>query len=381
MIPRAAQRALAELAKGFPIISLMGPRQSGKTTLAQTFFSRHEYLSLEDLDVRAEALEDPRGFLDRRKGGFIIDEAQHAPKLFSYLQGCADRSREMGRIVLTGSQNFLLMEQVTQSLAGRVGSLDLLPFSWSELASAGDLGSLDEQIFRGGYPPVYDRNIPPELWYPRYVQTYIDRDVRTLRQVADLASFQKFLRLCAGRIGQLLNFNSLSNECGIDAKTAQAWLSVLETSYVLFRLPPFHRNFNKRLVKQSKLYFYDTGLACNLLNLEEAKQLESHYARGALFENAIIVEKMKRICNTGRIPRFSFWRDHRGREVDLIEETAEQMRAMEIKSGATLQPHYFETLHWFAKTAASETPALELCYGGDRDTERGEVSVRSWMST
>lgn len=314
MILRSAVAAISQLSQGFPVVAIMGPRQSGKTTLAQACFPEYEYFSLEDLDVRQEVLEDPRGFLERRQGGFIVDEAQHAPDLFSYLQGYADRSARMGQVVLTGSQNFLMMERITQSLAGRVGSLELLPFSFQELAAAKQLTSIDEQIFKGGYPPIYDRGVDPGLWYPRYIQTYIDRDVRMLRQVADLAVFQKFIRLCAGRIGQLINFSSLGNECGVDSKTAQAWLSVLETSYVVFRLLPYHRNFNKRLVKQPKLYFYDTGLACALLGMESSLQIESHYMRGALFENAVIIEELKKSFNAGRTPRLFFWRDHRGRE-------------------------------------------------------------------
>ena len=242
------------------------------------------------------------------------------------------------------------------------------------------MGDLDLQLFRGGYPPVYDRGVDPDLWYPRYVQTYIDRDVRTVRQVADLATFQKFIRLCAGRIGQLLNFNNLGNECGIDFKTAQAWLSVLETSYVVFRLPPYHRNFNKRIVKQPKLYFHDTGLACTLLGVESPEQLESHYMRGALFENAVILEQLKKNFNAGRVPRLFFWRDHRGREIDLIEETAYGMHATEIKSGATLQDSHFETLRWFAGAAEGSLISSRLVYGGNRDTHRGDVDVFSWRS-
>lgn len=380
MIDRMATDALAKLAKGFPVVAIMGPRQSGKTTLARRHFADFEYLSLEDLDVRAEVIEDPRGFLERRKKGFIVDEAQHAPDLFSYLQGYADQSRVMGQIVLTGSQNFLMMERISQSLAGRVGSLELMPFSLSELALSGHLGDLDEQLFRGGYPPIYDRGVDPDLWYPRYIQTYIDRDVRTVRQVADLGAFQKFVRLCAGRIGQLLNFSSLGNECGVDYKTAQAWLSVLETSYVLFRLPPYHRNFNKRIVKQPKLYFHDTGLACTLLGIESPQQVETHYLRGALFENAVVVEMLKKRLNAGRVPRLFFWRDHRGREIDLIEETAEGLQATEIKSGATLQQTHFENLRWFGETAAESLASAKLVYGGARDTFRDQVQVVSWRS-
>ena len=280
MIRRKAEPTLEQLKRGFPVVAITGPRQSGKTTLARSFFRDYEYLSLEEIDIRREAVEDPRGFLDRRKGGFVLDEVQHAPELFSFLQGTVDREKEMGRVVLTGSQNFQMMERITQSLAGRVGLVELLPFSWSELGVAESRKSLDAVLFEGGYPPVHDRKLAPDLWYPRYIQTYVDRDVRSLRQVGDLLTFQKFIRLCAGRIGQLINFSSLANECGIDAKTAQAWLSVLETSYILFRLTPHHRNFNKRLVKQPKLYFTDTGLACSLLGIESADQIETHYLRG-----------------------------------------------------------------------------------------------------
>jgi len=380
MIHRTATDALAELAKGFPILAITGPRQSGKTTLAQSFFSDYEYFSLEDIDVRSEILEDPRGFLERRKQGFIVDEAQHAPELFSYLQGYADRSRKMGRVVLTGSQNFLMMERISQSLAGRVGSFELLPFSWRELDASGNRAALDMQLFRGGYPPIYDRDVNPNLWYPRYIQSYIDRDVRSVRQITDLAAFQKFIRLCAGRIGQLLNFNSLGNECGIDFKTAQAWLSVLETSYVVFRLPPYHRNFNKRLVKQPKLYFYDTGLVCALLGIESHEQVETHYLRGALFENGVILEEVKISFHAGKRPRLFFWRDHRGREIDLIQETAEGMQATEIKSGATVQENHFETLRWFSETAQDSVVKARLVYGGERNTARGEIEVISWRS-
>lgn len=380
MIKRAAESTLLELSRGFPIIALVGPRQSGKTTLAQACYPDYEYFSLEDIDTREEVLGDERGFLERRKCGFILDEVQHAPNLFSYLQGYADRCHEMGKIVLTGSQNFLMMERITQSLAGRVGSLELLPFAWDELDAAGELVELDEQIFRGGYPPIYDRKIKPELWYPRYVQTYIDRDVRSVRQISDLAMFQKFIRLCAGRIGQLLNFSSLANECGVDTKTAQSWLSVLETSYVVFQLPPYHKNFNKRIVKQPKLYFHDTGLACSLLGIQSFKQIETHYMRGSLFENAVIVEYLKKAYHAGLRPRLFFWRDHRGREIDLIEETGEGIHATEMKSGATIQQQHLESLRWFSETAKNRLLTSKLIYGGTRNTRRDNIEILSWHS-
>lgn len=366
------------LARGFPVVAITGPRQSGKTTLARMVFPDYEYLSLEEMDIRMEAHEDPRGFLERRPAGFILDEVQHAPDLFSYLQGKTDRAREMGRMVLTGSQNFRMMEQITQTLAGRVGLVELLPFSWGELGLEASAKRLDQVLFEGGYPPVHDRAVAPDIWLPRYIQTYIDRDVRSLRQVGDLVSFQKFVRLCAGRIGQLLNFSGLANECGIDAKTAHAWLSVLETSYILFRLQPHHRNFNKRLVKQPKLYFTDTGLACSLLGIESARQVESHYLRGALFENAVVVEFLKCRYNAGKPSNLYFWRDHLGREIDLIEESGDQLLATEIKSGATLQPSYFETLEWFAKTGGAALGRLHLIYGGEHASARGAIAVTPW---
>jgi len=378
MIDRKATSTLNLLASGFPVVAITGPRQSGKTTLARMVFPDFEYVSLEEIDIRIEARDDPRGFLERRKGGFILDEVQHAPELFSYLQGQADRSREMGRMVLTGSQNFRMMEQITQTLAGRVGLVELLPFSWAELGLAASDTPLDQVLFEGGYPPVHDRPVAPDIWLPRYIQTYIDRDVRSLRQVGDLLTFQKFVRLCAGRIGQLLNFSGLANECGIDTKTAQAWLSVLETSYILFRLRPHHRNFNKRLVKQPKLYFNDTGLACALLGIESARQVETHYLRGALFENAIVVECLKYRYNAGKPSNLFFWRDHLGREIDVIEESGDQLLATEIKSGATLQPAFFESLEWFAKTSGPALGGQRLIYGGEHASARGPVTVTPW---
>ncbi len=383
MIRRLAATKLQNLCKGFPIVAITGPRQSGKTTLARASFPDYEYFSLEDLDSRQEAADDPRGFLQRRANGFILDEVQHVPELFPYLQTYADSQKSMGRIVLTGSQNFLMMQRITESLAGRVGMIELLPFSWEELPASKKNRPLDQVLFTGAYPPVHEREIDPLDWYPRYIQTYIDRDVRSLRNIGNLQLFQRFVRLCAGRVGQLLNFNALATEAGVDHKTAQAWLSVLEAAYIVFRLQPYHQNFNKRLVKQPKLYFTDSGLLCSLLQIESPAQLETHYARGALFENWVVAECLKQRFNLGRTSNLFFFRDHSGREVDLLQEEGDTLHATEIKSGATLNSSFFDNLKWFAKLESTsvKVASLKLIYGGDRNTHRDAIEVKSWRSS
>lgn len=378
MIHRVALGKLKELARGFPIVAVIGPRQSGKTTLVQEAFKRHAYLSLEDLDVRDEAREDARGFLRRRQGDFILDEVQHVPELFNYLQTYVDQKKRMGGVVLTGSQNFLLMERVSQSLAGRVGLLPLLPFSWPEIKTVtGKDKPLDEVLFTGSYPPIFDRGVSPVDWYPRYVQTYIDRDVRLIRNIGNLSRFQRFVRLCAGRIGQLLNFSNLAADCGIDTKTAQSWMSVLEASYIVFLLRPHFRNFSKRLVKQPKLYFVDTGVACALLGIESSDQLSTHYLRGGLFENWVILERLKKRFNAGLNSNLYFWRDNTGHEIDLLEETGQTLHAWEIKAGETVQSDWVKGLNWFRNLAGPDTKST-LVYGGDRSSSRMGIPVRSW---
>ena len=371
---------LERLAGLYPILSVSGPRQSGKTTLVRGLFPDYAYLNLERLDDRSAAEEDPRRFLDQYGDrGLIIDEAQKVPALFSYLQVLVDERGTMGQFVLTGSQNFLLMEQVGQSLAGRVAPLTLLPFSRQELA-AGAPASLDESLFKGGYPVLYDRGIDPPDYYPAYIQTYVERDVRSLRNIGDLGAFQRFLMACAGRVGQLLDLSGLGNDLGINYKTVRAWISVLEASYIAFLLPPHHENFSKRLIKSPKLYFHDTGLLCSLLRLESAAQLATHYLRGAIFENWVISEVIKEHVNAGRRPDLYFWRDNTGNELDLLYERGGRRQVVEIKAGTTLGTDQFKGLRYYRKLAANLPMEQDyyLVYGGDERQDRAHGTVLGW---
>jgi len=360
-------------------VTITGPRQSGKTTLAKTLFEHKPYFSLEDPDIRHLAMDDPRGFLSRMPQGAVLDEVQRAPELFSYLQTHVDSEGQPGLFLLTGSQHFGLMSQITQSLAGRTGFVELLPFSTKEL----DLGavrpsSLDQMLFKGGYPPLYDRDLEPDLWFPSYVSAYIERDVRQLLGVQDLITFQRFLRLCAGRSGQLLNLSSLATDCGITHNTAKAWISVLEASFILFRLPPHHANFRKRLVKSPKLYFHDTGLLCWLLGIRAPGQLATHPLRGSIFETFIVSELQKTCKNILQNNTLFFWRDSNGREVDVIIEHEGRLLPIEIKSGQTLNRDFFSGLEYWMKLAGGTATSPALIYGGDQNTSRGDITVFSW---
>lgn len=370
---------MQSLAKGYPILAVTGPRQSGKTTLAQSTFPDKPYVSLEDLDTRAFATEDPRGFLARFPTGAILDEAQRCPALFSYLQTQVDADRRMGEFVLTGSQQFGLLSNITQTLAGRVGLLQLLPFSWQELQQGGAaVSSLDDLLWRGLYPPLYDRDLAPALWFANYVMNYVERDVRQLIEVLNLSLFQRFLKMCAARCGQLLNMTALANDCGVTHKTVAAWLSVLEAGYVLFLLPPHHRNFGKRLVKTPKLYFHDTGLAAYLMGIADAQHLGIHCARGALFENWVISELLKQRYNQGLPSNLYFWRNNTGEEVDVVVEQGEQLMPIEIKSGQTFNADFLSGLSkWVGYAGAAALPA-HLVYGGAVSMTRSGVAVHAW---
>lgn len=379
MIPRSAQNTLLRLAKGFPILVVTGPRQSGKTTLTRHCFPEYSYVSLEDLDERAFASEDPRGFLARFETavGVILDEVQHVPNLLSYLQTQTDNRPEMGRIVLTGSQQFGLMQAVSQSLAGRAGLVQLLPLSLNELLNQNTNIGLDQVLYNGLYPAIYQRDLSASDWYASYVSTYVERDVRTLLQVRDLATFVRFIKLCAARTGQILNIASLAADAGISQSAAKQWLSVLEASYVLFMLQPHHANYGKRLIKSPKLYFYDTGLAAYLLGIAGAQQMNTHSARPALFETLVISEAIKTQWHQGKTHNCYFWRDNAGLEVDLLIEHPTALQAIEIKSGQTIASDWFKGLHKWQKLAQSSlTPSL--IYSGEESYQRSNVLCQSW---
>ncbi len=379
MIKRQAEAVLLDLAKGYPILVITGPRQAGKTTLAQSAFPDKRYVSLEDLDEREFADQDPRGFLARFPDGAILDEAQRCPNLFSYLQTRVDAEKRMGLFVLTGSQQFGLMSNITQTLAGRVGLIQLLPFSLQELQAANaPVLSLDDVLWRGMYPPIYDRNLAPEKWFANYVMTYIERDVRQVVEVQNLSLFQRFIKMCAARVGQLLNMSSLAIDCGVSHNTIRSWLSVLEAGYVVFLLQPHHQNFGKRLVKTPKLYFYDTGLAAFLLGIRDAEHLSIHSARGALFENLVVSELLKQRYNQGLASNLYFWRNNTGDEVDVVIEQGEKLMPMEIKSGQTFNSDFLTGINKWMKIAGNAALAPQLVYGGNENMTRNGVEVRSW---
>ena len=378
MITREAQGLLVRLAAQFKTVAVVGPRQSGKTTLARAVFGQKPYASLENPDVRALAVNDPRSFLAQFPDGAILDEVQRTPELFSYLQQILDDSPARGRFILTGSNNFLLQETISQSLAGRIAYLNLLPFTLSELP-AGAVADADDAILKGGYPSVYDGSTDPAVWFANYVHTYVERDVRQIKNITDLHTFERFLRLCAGRAGQLLNQSNLAIEVGVDSKTIASWIGVLESSFVIRLLRPYHANFNKRVVKMPKLYFVDTGLACSLLGISNRKQLALHHLRGELFENFIVSDILKRIGHQGGSTDAWFWRDSKGHEVDLLLEEAGRTLAVEIKSGRTLHSEFFNGLAYWAKLKGDGTAML--IHGGDALHLRSDgIQVLPWRA-
>lgn len=376
MIPRTAEKELVRLAGQFKAIAVIGPRQSGKTTLTRHAFREKPYASLENPDTRRFALEDSRGFLDRFPDGAVLDEVQRAPELFSYLQQNLDEDRRAGKFILTGSNNFLLQENISQSLSGRIAYLVLLPFSYSEIG-AGQETDVTEMLFKGLYPPLFDQPLEPVKWYSNYIRTYVERDVRQLKNITDLAAFDRFLRLCAGRTGQLLNMSSLAIETGVDGKTVSAWISVLESSFILFRLQPHHKNFNKRVVKMPKLYFYDTGLLCSLLGIRETAQIFYHPLFGSIFENFIVSEVLKHRYNRGEYHPLYFWRDSLGHEIDVVIEETDHLYPVEIKSGKTITHEYFKNLRYWQKLNGQ--PGGTVIYSGNEAQRRSDgIEVLPW---
>ncbi len=379
MIERELTSKLQYLATKFPFVALTGARQSGKSTLAEATFPDYRKVSLEDLDMRSWATEDPRGFIASYPDHTILDEVQRVPSLLSYLQTHTDAAKKEGMYILTGSQNMTLMESIDQSLAGRVALLTLMPFSLRELRSASLMkDNINEAIFTGCFPRIYDKGIAPSDYYPNYIKTYIQRDVRELRDIGNLSMFNKFIKLCAGRIGQLLNKSSLAVECGVTVPTIDAWLSILETSCIIYFLRPDYNNFSKRLVKTPKLYFCDTGLACSLLEIHDASQLETHYMRGNLFENMVVSEFLKGAFNAGEEPVLSFWRDNVGHEVDLLQSIDGVQHAYEIKSGATFSADYFKGLNYWSALSGASPDRKSVIYGGGQTMQRSDGKVSTW---
>jgi predicted AAA+ superfamily ATPase len=394
-IPRTLASTLKDVSRQYPVVSLTGPRQSGKTTLARMVLSEHAYVSLEDPDLRDFARDDPRGFLKQLSGPVILDEVQRVPDLFSYIQTAVDDDDTPGRFILTGSQNFLLLSAISQSLAGRCAILHLLPFSLSELARReplplSDLGhklpagrpeapmELMETLFKGFYPRIHDKRLNPGRWLRGYYQTYVERDVREIVNVGNIETFGRFIRLCAGRTGELLNLTSLSADCGITHTTARRWLAILEASFLITILRPYHKNFSKRLIKSPKLYFLDTGLLCYLLRIRSAEDLWFHASRGAIFESFVFAELLKSYHHHGEEPDIFFWRDSARREIDFVLDHGKVPVPVEVKSGQTLAGDAFKGLHFWRQLVGDPDAPAALVYGGERLYCRHGIMVYSW---
>jgi len=380
MIKRNLTERVKAAAAVFPAVTITGPRQSGKSTLCRAVFPNHPYANLEALDVRSLALADPRAFLAQFPDGAVIDEVQRCPDLPSYIQGLIDENPAPGRWILTGSQNLALSESVSQSLAGRTAVLHLMPLSYDEVCRFKiHPASLDEVLLAGGYPAIFDRKFSPSDWLASYVATYIERDVRTISNVGDLIAFQRFVQLCAGRTGQLLNFSAMASDCGVSQPTAKAWLSVLETSFMTFRLPPWQAGVRKRLIKMPKLHFYDTGLLCRLLGICEIDHLRNHPLRGAIFETWVVSEIVKHRANRGQYGGIYFYRDRRGLEADLVVADGPHLSVVEAKAGQTPSSEMFDTVHRVRDVleAVGEIDALAV-YGGQTAQRRSDGTLLPW---
>lgn len=378
LLNRVLQPELARLNKLYSVIVVTGPRQSGKTTLCKNLFARYHYVDIDDINIREQISAAPKAFLKQHARGMVIDEVQQYPELLSYIKVIVDEIPD-SHFVLTGSSNFALMQNVTQSLAGRAATLTLLPFSLKELGKRIKTDT-DTVLLNGGYPAVWAKKIPVQDVSRNYYSTYIERDVRQLLNVKDMTRFQIFIRLCAGRVGTELNASALSNEVGVSVPTIHEWLSVLETSYIIFRLPPFYRNVGKRLIKTPKLYFIDTGLVCFLLGIENEKQLAAHPLRGAIFENLVVLEFLKDRLNKGKLPNLFYYRDKSQREVDIVQEQGSELLAYEIKSAKSFTKDFFNNLDYLKSLLGKNLVSTQLIYDGETDIhskENGIINFRN----
>jgi predicted AAA+ superfamily ATPase len=386
---------LVDLARQFPVVSITGPRQSGKTTLARMVFKDYDYVSLEDPNEREFALGDPKGFLRRFAGGVILDEIQKGPELLSYIQGIVDSDSSPGRFILTGSQQFHLMDKVSQTLAGRTSIVFLLPFSLGELQGETPSDpwtmnafppkrkkppfSLEEILYQGLYPRIHDKKLEAQDWLSAYYRTYVERDVRDIANIGNLETFQRFVRLCAGRSGQLLNHSSLAADSGISHTTARQWISILQAGFIIHLLPPHHENFSKRIMKSPKLYFLDSGLLCYLLRIRDPSDIPTHGMKGAIFETFAVSEIYKAFAHRGEIPPLYFWRDRTGHEVDVIIDTGKKLIPIEIKSGETITGSSFDGLRYFTSLGSPASNTGVLIHGGEARYEREHFVVRPWF--
>jgi uncharacterized protein len=379
MINRAIQSKISDLSKKYPIVAVVGPRQSGKSTLIKFLFQDYQYVNLESPTIREFAENDPEGFLQKYSTRIIFDEIQNVPKLFSYLQVIVDEKKIMGDFIISGSSQFKLREQISQSLAGRVAIFNLLPLSYSELSDANMASSQFSQMaMKGFYPAIYDRKIDPSDYYADYVQTYVERDVRSLINVKDLKVFQIFLKLCAGRVGSVINYTSLGNDVGVSRETIKAWINVLETSFIAYQLQPYYENLGKRLLKSPKLYFYDTGLLCYLLSIDAAS-LDVHPLKGGIFENLVINELMKSKFNHHQNPEFYFYEEYSGAEIDLITKLNGKFVGIEMKSAQTIHASFYKNLKRWSELIPDQQASCIVVYGGNQEQVRDGIKIIPWF--
>ena len=379
MIPRSISRKALEFAGQYPVVTFTGPRQSGKTTLCKALFPNKPYVSLEDSENRLLAAEDPRSFLARYPDGAVIDEVQRVPNLLSYIQTIVDEMNTEGLFILTGSQQFEMLESLTQSLAGRTALIKLLPFSYDEIYSQEPPSNLFTMLYTGFYPGIFDKKLNPTEALSFYISTYLERDVRQIINVKDLSSFTNFLKLLAGRSGQILNMNTLGDDCGLSHNTIKSWISVLEASYIVKRLPPWYRNLNKRLVKAPKIHFLDSGLLCYLPGITEPQQLMTHPLRGAVFESCAVSEVFKYHYHNGIPEHMYYFRDYQGHEIDLLIERANAVDLIEIKSSATFQPNFLKGLNYFEKIYEGRVNKA-LIFGGKDSYHYKDTRVVNWQN-